>query len=479
MAQFGKTGWAAATYVLLAAVQRGLSLLILPFVTHAMPPAEYGAASMLTAAALFLSVIVAQPLIQLIIRAAARDDEDGPALLRIAGTYCYVIVPAAAALVAAVFFFFVPQLLGVAGQIWGIEVFAVGFQPAASVFALWVAQAREDIRRFVWLSVSSIIMTAASKLLLIVVFDMGVLGWVISDLLSAVVAALLAMVLVRVPRASVRSHHVRYAFYFSLPLVPHSVSLWALMFLSRPVMATVSPLAEVGLLSFGLNLAQVAGLVLAETNRAALPRFARETLPAPTRETFGPVRWQLVAAFVVPAVIGAAVAVVGHVIFAESYWASFALTGILLIGQAAYGLYLIPMNYLTQTAGLPKYSALASGAGAAAILVLILILGRTHGPMGVAYATTIAYVAMAVVALILTFAQKLEIAWTSWIKSSPEVALAAIALTFSVASLMLPVGSTGPLVAAGSGVAFVLAAVVCTARRNPRSEPDRGRHRAS
>ncbi len=143
-------------------------------------------------------------------------------------------------------------------------------------------------------------------------------------------------------------------------------------------------------MSFGLNLASVAILVLSESNRAVLPRYSCEVFPAPTRETFAPVAWQLIAAFLVPAIVGGAggVAAVGGFIFAEAYWPSFFLTGVLLVGQAAYGLYLIPMNYLTQTAGLPKFSSLASGSGAVLILVSILLLAPPrYGAEGVAYAT--------------------------------------------------------------------------------------------
>ncbi|WP_459985370.1 lipopolysaccharide biosynthesis protein [Mycolicibacterium hodleri] len=439
---------------------------MLPFVTHAMSPAEYGAASTLTAAALLLTSLLAAPLIQLIVRAAARGDEDGPALLRVTGLYCYLLLPIAVAVIAAVFAFFVPDLFGVKGTIWAIEVLAIGFQPAASTFAMWVAQAREDLPRFVWLSATSVLVTAVSKLVLVVFFQMGVLGWVLSDLTSAVFSALLAVSLVRLPRAKVLAENVHYAVKFTLPLIPHAASLWALMSLSRPVMAAVAPLEQVGLLSFGLNLASVAILVLSESNRAVLPRYSCEVFPAPTRETFAPVAWQLIAAFLVPAIVGAGVAAVGGFIFAEAYWPSFFLTGVLLVGQAAYGLYLIPMNYLTQTAGLPKFSSLASGSGAVLILVSILLLAPRYGAEGVAYATVAGYAAMALVAFILSAMHKLDIAWRSWAANWPGVALAAGALVMSVVALIVPVRH--PLAFAASGICFVLvlSAIVVTRLRN-------------
>lgn len=462
--RLGRTGRAAATYLVLAGLQRGVSLLILPFISHAMSPDEFGAASMLTATSWLLIMVVAAPLMQLVIRATARGEEDGPALVRVAGAYCYVLLPVAVALVATAVAVLVPEFLGVAGYVWGIELLAIGLLPAASIFALSVSQAREDLVRFIWVSATSVLATAASKLVLVVVLQMGVLGWAISDLLSASLSAVLAISLVRLPHARITRHHVRSALRFALPLIPHGAALWALTSLSRPAMAAVSTFDQVGLLAFGLSLASVANLVLAEINRAVLARYSRETLPAPTGETITLVRWQLTAAFVIPAVVGAGVAVAGHWIFAEAYWPSFALTGTLLIGQAAYGLYLIPMNYLTQTAGVPKYSALASGAGAAVILVSILILGHKYGAVGVAYGTAAGYLTMAAVALSLARTLKISVAWSTWLTHWPAVVLGAVALACSVAALASPVASVLGWTLSGASVVLVLGAIILTAR---------------
>jgi O-antigen/teichoic acid export membrane protein len=462
---FGKTAGAAVTYIVLASLQRGVSLLILPFVTHAMSPEEYGAASMLSAASLLLTALIATPLIQLIIRAAARGEENGPALLRAAGIYCYLIVPALAALVAAIFALFVPEILGVAGGIWAIELLAIGFQPAASVFALWVAQAREDLPRFAWLSLTSVLAAAASKIVLVVVMQLGVLGWVISDLISAIVSAGVAIMLVRLPQVRVGSQDIRYALTFTLPLVPHAVSFWALAFVSRPTLAAVSSLTQVGLLSFGLNLAQLAGLILAESNRAALPRYSREVFRAPTHETHSPVRWQLIAALIVPAVVGCGIALTGQWLFAEVYWPAFFIAGLALTGQAALGLYLIPMNYLTQTAGLTKFGGLASSTGAALTVILILVWGRSHGAVGAAYATAAGYIAMAALAWALTKLLKLDIAWRSWVANWPELLLALAALTSSIWALASPVGSARSHAFCGASLFLTAISIALTYRR--------------
>lgn len=465
MARLGGTGRAAATYLVLAGLQRGLSLLILPFISHAMSPAEYGAASVLTASALFLVAIVAAPLEQLVFRSSARGGEDAPALIRVAGIYCYVVLPLIVAVVAAGVALLLPELFGMSGTIWAIELLSIGLLPAATYFALPLVRARQDLRRFVWLALTSVVVTATSKFVLIVGWELGVLGWATSDLISASSSAILAMVLVRLPRAQVDASHIWGVAKFSIPLIPHRASFWALSSLSRPAMATVSTLAQVGLLSFGLNLAAVANMILAEINQAVLPRYSRENFPAPSEETRSAVRYQLVLALTVPALIGAGLAIAGTWIFAEPYWPSFALTGILLVAQVAYGLYLIPMNYVVQAAGLPKFSALASVSGAALIMAGIFLFGRQLGALGVAYATAIGFIVMAVVALVLTRALKLTIRWRTWKTCWPEISVSTVGLACSVTALLLPVRSAETYGLAGLSLALVLGAFAITSRR--------------
>lgn len=441
MSRFGRNSSAVATYTILAVAQRGVSFLILPFITHAISPADYGAASLLASGAMLLVTLLATPLSQLVTRAAARNDEDAPALLRLMGLYCYRIMPLVGAIGAALVAAFVPSILGVPGYIWAIELVAVGFQPSATAYAIWAAQGRNQLGRFAAITITSVLTTVVSKLILVVAMHKGLLGWVLSDLVTAIAAAFVGMVLVRLPHAHVTRKHLRDVLNFCLPLVPHQVSFWVLTFLSRPAMAAVAPLEEVGVFSFALNLAQLAGLILLEGNRGLLMRYATEKFPAPSDEMVGIVKWQLTASLVVPTLVGCGVALLGSRLFPESYWPAFSIVGILLVGQMATGLYAIPMNFLTQTAGITRFSAIASGGGAIILFTGILLFAPRHGATAVAIATVAANFAMAGVALGLVLAHRLDIAWRSWAPTWPAVALGVGALGLTIAALNLPADS--------------------------------------
>ncbi|WP_407664345.1 lipopolysaccharide biosynthesis protein [Mycolicibacterium psychrotolerans] len=441
-----------------------MPLIILPFISQVMPPAEYGKASMLTASSLLLTTVLAQPLDSLVFRSAARDDDSSPALLRLTGLYCYVVMPSVGLMAAGLVALLVPSFLGVSGHIWSVELAAVGFLPATTCFALPVVQATQDLRRFAWLALTSITFMAGSKIALVLIWPLGVTGWVISDLISAMASAAIALLLVPPVRAAITSRHIRSALRFALPLVPHKASFWAIASLSRPVMAAVSTLTQVGLLSLGWNIASVANLILSEINRASMPQYSREEFPAPSKATLTTVRLQLVLAVTVPALVGSSLALLGQWVFPSSYWPAFAVVAILLLGQASYGLYLVPANFQVQTAGTTRPVALASSAGAALMLILLLLVGRSQGAIGAAYSIAIGFTAMLLIALGLGRLLKLNVRWQSWCRCWPEMVSGAAALAVGVAAALSPVGSAGGKLLGGLGLALVATAFLLCLR---------------
>ena len=432
---------AATTYLVLGGLQRGIALILLVPLSFALAPAEFGAATLLTTTALLLTTLLASPVEQLVFRSVARGGGRSASELRVIRAYCIWVLPLVFALLAFGVAF-IPEILGVNGSLWAIEILAVGLIPIVSTLALPMARARQDLARFAIVSGVNIVALAGSKLWLVVAAEWGVLGWVVSDLIAAVVTAIVAVACSRVPRAGVTRGDVGTVVGFSLPLVPHRAAFWALASASRPAMAAVGTMADVGYLSFGLSLASIASLILAELNNALLPHYSRERLPAPTNETEAVVRVQLLAAFIAPAMVGAGIGLFGTVFFGAAYWSAFSVAAILLVGQAAYGVYLIPMNYMVQTAGRPRFSAIASVSGAAVILGGIVVAGASIGVNGVAWLTVLGFGLMAILAFTLVSTQRIAIHWREFIGTWPTPVGGVLALTCGVLAASAAPAST-------------------------------------
>ena len=147
-------------------------------------------------------------------------------------------------------------------------------------------------------------------------------------------------------------------------------------------------------------------------------------------------------------------ALVGPIMIDPNFWAAFGLTGVLLVAQAFYGLYLIPMNYLVQTAGTPRYSSVASIAGATIILSGTLVIGAQAGANGVAVVTLLGFIVMAMMSYLLVVVVRLQISWRQLMLSPVQLSLAVLGLAAQCSSLMLPTSSPAALVLGAAAVIF-------------------------
>lgn len=430
-----RAGRAAVIYVTFAGIQRSVAFILLPFISHALTPGEYGAAATLVATSLLLTTLLAAPLEQLVFRFAARGEVEQHGELTAIFRYVFMVLPAVGLVTAGVVWTFQWDILGIDHRAWAVEFIAASVTPAATYFALPVVRAQHLLRRFIAISGTTIVAAAVSKIAFIVVGDMGLMGWALSDLITNMLALVVALAVVERPRHAITSRDVRSALRFAIPLIPHRASFWALTFIARPAMAATMTLTALGVFSFAQNLTSVAAIVLAEINRAVLPNYSREKFPAPGPHTQRIASVQVALALVVPAGVGASIALLGPYVFDSAYDASIGVCAVLILGHVAYGLYAIPMNYVVQTAGKPGLSWIASVVGAAVVLSSILLLGRNYGVYAVAWGNVAGYVVMAVLAFVLVRYLRLDVDWRAIFTHPTGLAIGVVALALAFAAL--------------------------------------------
>jgi hypothetical protein len=243
------------------------------------------------------------------------------------------------------------------------------------------------------------------KLLLLASVVSGPLGWVTADLCCGVVAWALVAMLTRHDAARLGTPEpsdltVRSFARTCADLVPHRLSFWALTTLSRPALALVASSRDVGLYSLALNLANVSMMLLAEFNRSVLIEYSREEFPAPT-STRPLAQAQVVLALLVPGLLALGISAFGVRVIGSDYHASIPLSGVLLVGQAFYGLYLIPANYLSQTAGIFKRLSQTSVVGGVVTFAIILVAGASWNMLPVSLGSVFGFATMLCLAMLL------------------------------------------------------------------------------
>lgn len=452
-------GRSTAIYLLFGFLQRGMSFLLLPFVTRVMSPQEYGGVSVVVAGGALFSIVFGSALESAVFRWTVRGDDSSAEVLRLSAFYLYIILPAGAFLLSILLVLFDVPILSVDPKIWALEVLACGLMPVVSFYALPFVRARNDLRRFVVISSVSIFSLFSGKLIFVILLGQGLFGWVISDLIAAIIGLTVSLFVVRQPRSSGAVSETGLLLRFALPLIPHRTAFWALTSLSRPAMAVVIPMGQVGIYSLGFNFSSVASMVLVELNRALLAEYSAESFPAPGPKTRRIARLQIIAAVIAPAAVGAAIAVASPLLIGGEFSKSMPLISILLIAQSMYGLYLIPANYTVQSAGHTRSNWVSSVLGATFIFISILVFGFDVGMTGIAVFTMIGYLIMAISAFVITRRIPLRIDWSQLYLPRSFAVLGLIAFILMSVALCLESAEWRVVVGASSAITCALAVV--------------------
>lgn len=442
---------AAAAYTLLGVLQRGLVLLLLPFLARAMTVEDFGITSILTAGNLLLVALLGGAVEQAVTRSSARDrgDSQESGVLAAARAWLAVAAPILAVLAALVVWVIDRPFLLVPAQLWSIELVAAGFAAFSLSYAVPRLRAQRRLRPFSVLALVTIATTLLGKLGLVVIWGLGPLGWAVSDLLTGVVAALTALVILR-KELSIRERDLRSLARFAVPLLPHVVSLWALSFLSRPLMTTVMDLNEIGLYAMAYNAAN-AGLILGvELNRVLQVEYARDHLPGPGAEASRAVRLQLWAAVALPVLICAATPGFVAFLLPADYRGTEPLLAILSLMTFFWTFYAISTNVTVHTAKITSWTWMSSTAGVVTTVVGTLILGSVLGAAGASITNVLAQLSMAVAGYLIVRGRGLQFSFRAGGLSFRWVLFAAVALTLAVVptALQLPIEWWLPSVAA-------------------------------
>ncbi|WP_104190441.1 lipopolysaccharide biosynthesis protein [Cryobacterium sp. Y82] len=404
---------AVLVYTILAVLQRGLTLLLLPFVTRAMSVTEYGAVAVLATLSALLSALLAGALEQAVFRwtVASQNDSHGRSVVRVCFWWLSTCVPVILFCTAIALWFADTQILQISTHLWAVEVAAVGLMAFVSSYALPQARAEEALRRFVVIATTSIISLLLGKWLFVIILGAGAAGWVLSDLISAVLSFFVAMTLINASRGSVTRAAFLQVLRFALPLVPHIIAFWALAALARPLLAMSMPLEDVGIYSAAFSAASVGTMLLAEVNRATVVAYARDQFPAPSLRTGKVMRIQFLLAFHSAALIGLLSPAFTHWVLPPQYAGVLPLLLILSLASTFYGLYLIPINFIVQTAGITTWSWIGSAAGAVVILLACTVGAAAGGLTVVVLGHVVGYAVMGLIALILIKKMRLQVDW--------------------------------------------------------------------
>lgn len=267
----------SALYSLTTLLQKGIGFFLLPLYTAFLTPDDYGIVNVVTSVSSFLSVLIMMSLTGAATRFHYRNtDENYRKVLW--GTITTIVIISSLGW-GAVFFtfhkFLVDPFIG------EVEFFPYAVIGLANViitplYLLFQSslQARQEALHYSINTFSNFIVHLGLAVLLIAVFKLGAVGMLLANVITSLLFFIYVLIFY-IPKIKmgIDKPIAKQALKYSLPLVPHHISLWSAGTLDRLFLNNIKGTAVTGVYSVGQQFGNVVGTIAYSVNQAFVPWF--------------------------------------------------------------------------------------------------------------------------------------------------------------------------------------------------------------
>jgi O-antigen/teichoic acid export membrane protein len=426
-------------YTASSVISKLFAVALLPVYTQHLTRADYGAAEVLLAAVVALSIFFRFGIIEALLRFYyEREDErrlDRDDVVRSAVGFLLIAITCGALLVAAVAGPLSEALLDERET--ELMLIAAGGLWVFTLYELLMAMFRLDERARAYFAASftNVLLTIALTVWLVVVEDEGARGLLLGNF-GASALVLLALFWVHrgriAPLPSLRT--VRPMLRFGLPTMPAELSLYALNVIDRVAIARLAGLAEAGLYSLAVKFSQVVTVVVRGFNLAWPPLAYSIRSDDDARRTYAMVvTYYLLVAFTIVLALSLEARWVARALAAPEFFDSYQVVPLVATGVTLYALYLV-LSVAVGRVGRTGYNFPVTGAALVCNGVLNVVLIPPYGIVGAGIALVVSYLVM--VALMYLVTRRVFPLGLEWGRIARVVGLAAA--LFAGGELLLP-----------------------------------------
>ena len=453
-----------ASYTASSVISKLFAVALLPVYTRHLTRADYGAAEVLLATVVALSIVFRLGIVEALLRfyyerggeeqgaeEQGAEEQGGRSASRTAGlwrddvvrtavSFLFIAVTVGALLVAAAAEPLSEGLLGRAET--ELLLITAGGLWVFTLYELMMALFRLDerARAYFTASLANVLITIGLTVWLVVLEDEGARGLLLGNFGgSAIVLASLCWVhrarLALVPSRARLGEMLRFGF----PTMPAELSLYALNFVDRVALARLAGLAEAGLYALAVKFAQAVTVIVRGFNLAWPPLAYSIRDDDAARRTYAVViTYYLLLAFTVVLSVSLEARWVVRALAAPDFFDAYQAVPLVATGVALYALYLV-LAVSVQRTGRTGFNFPVTGAALAVNVGLNVALIPPYGMVGAGIALVAAYVAMIALMYVVTrrvFPLRLE-----WGRLARIVGIAAG--LFALGELLLPTSGWG------------------------------------
>ena len=325
-------------------IAKGVGFFLIPLYTRLLSPADYGTLDLLNVFMAFAVVVISGELFQGVARFLPEmKTEEEKALC--ASTTLLVVFSS--------FVVFVGVSLAFSGTISGLLLKNRGSADIIRLALPWIAlsalletcqsQLRYDLksRQYSVASVLVVSVSLASTVLFVLVFKLGVRGFILGQMLGSFAGVLASFSFARNRyRFAISGKLLKQMLTFSLPLIPSSLTVLLWSYIDRFFIRNYLSIGEVGIYGIGVRFASLASILLMGMNMALTPIIYASYKKEETPENLSRI-FSLFVLAVTPLLMGALFfsREVLVVMTTEKYYAAAAVIPFLMTGAILSQLY--------------------------------------------------------------------------------------------------------------------------------------------
>ncbi len=265
-------------YGMVQILQKSIGLILIPIYTSLLSPNEKGITDVITTIVAFLSIFYSVSINSAVVRFYVDYKEDKKKLKDFWGTCITFVIINSVVLTTIIIIFKKYIIMPIAS---GIDFYpyillgmiSITLNPIYTVFQSTL-QAKEDSRKYALNNLSYFFVNLGLNLILIIVLRLGALGSLlalaITDIIFFIYTAInfLPTITLKIDKDYLKS-----ALKYSLPLLPHSLSGWAVSMIDRLFLNGMVSRAATSIYSTAAQFGNIINVLTSAINQAYVPWF--------------------------------------------------------------------------------------------------------------------------------------------------------------------------------------------------------------
>lgn len=436
-------------YTFSALLVKAIGFLLLPFYTYYLSPEEYGTINLITSFIAILSIVSSLGLIASIIRYYSIYKNNKEKLKEFYGSIINFIFIVSGLLFVVLILanhFVMKHLIYSIDSfsLYLVAILLLLFNTFHSVHQ-GILQTIQKGRKLVVLNIIVFLAIVGLKILFVGVFHLGVMGFLLAQLFINVLYFFYMMIdLIKYNQYKLilKFNYIKEGLIYSLPLLPHNLSITIATFVSKLLIGVSSTVALIGIYSVSMQITAVVDLIQSSVYNAFKP-WLFDILTNEKKDMNGEIvsLSNLLLYFYSTLYMGVALFSQELVIIMtdQRYWMAWTVIPILMIGFSIKSIYYFYVNLIIFNLEGTRKLFIATVTGSFIDIFIAFILIPILGIYGAAIAFVIAKIVMT--SLVVFIAQKYKVVDYNVLKMLsiiiPSLILSGIGLYFSYTSQLL------------------------------------------